>query len=261
MIDMSGIFSHVDYDETVVKFNDFKTPNCNSDCDWTLFQNIHKNVSNNKCPICEVELVESPNHPYSATIDHFRPKASDMYPGLKCEPKNYILMCRLCNNKYKEAKFPLLDESKRATKAKTITDARLEQPLLFNPAEEKPLDFFELAFRITEVGNILELKRKPTIPKGSYHYRRSAEMIKLFGLGNVHKDIHPDEDSKALRLDVLRLHYETFIELAQAIKGNDKKGFTLILMDENRKEMLKKYGFFDFLMKEQFSIQYQVDLI
>ena len=67
-------------------------------------------------------------------------------------------------------------------------------------------------FRITEAGNILELKRKPIISKDSYSYKRSAEMIKLFGLGYVHKDIHSDEDSKALRLDVLRLHYETFIE-------------------------------------------------
>ena len=255
MIDMSGIFSHNDYNDTVVKFNEFKTPNCSSDCNWSIFQDLHKSVSNNKCPICEVELVESPNHPYSATIDHFRPKASDMYPGLKCEPKNYILMCSLCNNRYKAAKFPLLDETKRATKAKTITDTRCEQPLLFNPAEEKPLDFFELAFRITEVGNILELKRKPTIPKGSYHYRRSAEMIKLFGLGYVHKDIHPDEDSKALRLDVLRLHNLVFIELAQAIRDNNIKALALILQDKNRKEMLKKYGFFEFLKKKQFSIQ------
>ena len=254
MIDMSGIFSHNDYNDTVVKFNEFKTPNCSSDCDWSIFQDLHKSVSNNKCPICEVELVESPNHPYSATIDHFRPKAPDMYPGLKCEPKNYILMCSLCNNRYKAAKFPLLDETKRATKAQTITEARFEQPLLFNPAEEKPLDFFELAFRITEVGNILELKRKPTIPKGSYRYQRSAEMIKLFGLGYVHKDIHPDEGSKSTRLDVLRLHYVVFIELAQAIKDNNKKALALILQDKNRKEMLKKYGFFQFLMEKQFSI-------
>ena len=247
MIDMRGLFLHTDYEDTVNKFK-------NSDCDWSIFQELHKNISNNKCPICEVELVDTPNHGYSSTIDHFRPKAVDMYPHLKCEPKNYILMCSLCNNRYKQAKFPLVDENKRATVAKTIEETHEEQPLLFNPAEKEPLYFFELAFRQTEAGNILELKRNKTIPKDSYEYQRCEAMIKLFGLGYVHKDIHPDEEAKKLRLDVLIAHYETFIHLAEAIMDNDEKSFVLILRDKNRKEMLEKYGFFQFLMKKQFSI-------
>lgn len=247
MIDMQGIFSHPEYETTVDTFK-------SSDCNWGVFQKLHKDISNNKCPICEVELVAIPNHHYAATIDHFRPQAKDMYPYLKCEPKNYILMCGLCNEKYKKAKFPLVDESKRAVGAKTIEEAKDEQPLLFNPAEEEPLYFFELAFRQTEAGGILELKRKRTVSKGSYDEQRCKEMIKLFGLGYVNKYPHPDEETKSLRIDVLRLHYETFIQLAKAINDNDQKSCALILNDKNRIEMLKKYGFFQFLRNKQFSV-------
>lgn len=244
MIDMQGIFSHTDYDITLEKFK-------NSDCNWSIFKELHKNVSNNKCPICEVELVDSSSHDYSATIDHFRPKADGMYPYLKCEPLNYILMCSLCNSRYKQSKFPLVDGSNRAT---TKEEIHGEQPLLFNPAEEEPIHFFELAFRQTEIGNTLELKRKNTIPKSSYDYQRCEAMIRLFGLGYVHKDVHPDEETKNLRVDILIAHYEIFIELAQAIKDNNKKSFVLIMKDNNRKEQLEKYGFFQFLLKKQFLI-------
>jgi hypothetical protein len=248
MIDMRGIFSHPDYENTVNKFE-------NSDCDWSIFQELHKNISNNKCPICEVELVETPNHPYSATIDHFRPKDKKMYPYLKCEPRNYILMCSLCNNRYKKAEFPLIEGSIRATEVKTVEETKDEQPLLFNPAEEEPLHFFELAFRQkTEAGGILELKRNKTISKGSYEEKRCTAMIKLFGLGYVDTYPHPDEETKNLRIDVLIAHYETFIQLAKAINNQDKKSFVLILSDKNRKEMLEKYGFFQFLIKNQFSV-------
>ncbi len=163
MIDMQGVFSHTDYADTVGQFKD-------SNCNWSVFKELHKEVANNKCPICEVELDMNGCIGSSATIDHFRPQAEDMYPYLKCEPKNYILMCSLCNTRYKESKFPLVDESKRAVTATTIEETHDEQPLLFNPAEKKPLDFFELAFRQTEIGNILELKRKKSISKDSYDY-------------------------------------------------------------------------------------------
>ncbi|GAB6139278.1 hypothetical protein JCM14076_00070 [Methylosoma difficile] len=248
MIDMRGIFSHPDYEDTL---NEFK----NSACRWSIFQHLHKRVSNNKCPVCEVELVEIQNHDYSATIDHFRPKAAGMYPHLKCEPKNYILMCSLCNNRYKKAKFPLVDESKRATGAINLEDTKEEEPLLFNPAEEDPLYFFELAFVQTEVGNILELKKNKTILEDSYDYLRCEEMIKLFGLGYFNEDIHPNDKTKSLRLDVLTAHYEIFIQLAKAINDGDRKSIFLILSNKNRKQMLEKYGFFQFLMKKQFSVR------
>lgn len=79
-------------------------------------------------------------------------------------------------------------------------------------------------------------------------------MIKLFGLGYVNKYPHPDEETKSLRIEALTAHYEMFIQLAKAIKDKDEKSFFLILSDTNRKEMLEKYGFFQFLIKKQFSI-------
>jgi len=252
MIDMREIFSHPDYADTVEEFEEY-TQCAESKCQWSLFKDVHKKVANNKCPICETEL-DTENSDSFATIDHFRPQAEDMYPYLECEPKNYILMCSLCNTRYKKAKFPLAEGSIRATKAKTVEETKDEQPLLFNPTEENPLNFFELAFRQTEIGNILELKRKSTISKGSYNYQRCEAMITLFGLGYIHKNIHPDEETKQLRVDILTTHYETFIELAQAIKNKDKKSAALILLDENRKEMLEKHGFFQFLLKNQFNV-------
>jgi len=245
MIDMRGVFIHLDYPNTISKFN-------SSSCDWSLFQKLHKNVSNNKCPICEVELSNKVNAFDSATIDHFRPKASSKYSGLKCEPRNYILMCGLCNENYKKSDFPLLDESKRAYHATSMGQVQNEDPLLFNPTEEDPLDFFELAFRITEQGGILELKRKPSIIKNSYKYKRCEAMIQLFGLGYCHKNIHPSTEVKNCRIDILTKHYKTFIELAKSL--SDKKTLALFFKDKNRIDELKKYGFFKFIMNSQFII-------
>ena len=252
MIDMRGIFSHPDYAETVERFEEYKLCEA-STCQWGVFKKLHKEIANNKCPFCETALDTSTRRS-SGTIDHFRPKANDKYPLLKCEPKNYILMCNLCNTRYKESKFPLVDESKRAVTATTIEETYDEQPLLFNPAEENPLDFFELAFRQTEIGNILELQIKESIPEDSYDYQRSEAMITLFGLGFIHRVTHPDEETKQLRVDILTTHYETFIELAHAIHDGNKKAFALIMIDENRSEGLRKYGFFQFLLKNQFVI-------
>ncbi|MEA1953717.1 MAG: hypothetical protein U9O24_04950 [Campylobacterota bacterium] len=248
MIDMRSVFTHTNYSSTVDKFK-------LSDCNWSIFQDVHKDVSNNKCPICEVELSTQPSSQYLATIDHFRPKATDMYPDLRCEPKNYILMCKLCNEKYKKSKFPLYDETKRVCSAKCINDVKDEKPLLFNLIEEDPLYFFELVFKQTAIGGILELKRNSkTIAKDKtdYNYMRCQEMIDLFGLGNCHKDIHPNKEIKECRIDILTKHYIIFIDLAKA-RGN-KKSLALFLKDENRINELKKYGFFQFIMKNQFVI-------
>ncbi len=256
MIDMRGIFSHSEYADTVEKFEEYKLCEA-SICRWSIFKKLHKDIAHNKCPFCETTLDTTALNS-SGTIDHFRPQAMDMYPDLKCEPKNYILMCNLCNTRYKESKFPLVDKSKRATQAKMMEETEEEQPLLFNPAEENPLYFFELAFRQTEKGGILELKERKNLSKDSYAYQRSEAMINLFGLGYVNEDIHPDEEAKELRVDILTAHYEAFIELAQAvkkaIKTGDKKPLALFVRDKNRTEMLKEYGFYQFLLNEQFDI-------
>jgi len=251
MINMREVFAHKDYTSTIEKFK-------LSNCSWSIFQELHKDISNNKCPICEVELDTKKNSLHSSTIDHFRPKAKDMYPGLKCEPRNYILMCNLCNERYKKSKFPLLDESKRAINAKKMDDVIDEEPLLFNPTEEDPLHFFELAFRRTHQGGILELKRNSkTIPKdkNSYEYKRCKEMIELFGLGYCHKDIHPTKEVKKCRVDILTKHYSLFIDIVKAINDNNKKSLAIIYKNKTHIDELKKYGFYKFIINKQFTIK------
>ncbi|CAA6806886.1 MAG: Unknown protein [uncultured Sulfurovum sp.] len=271
MIDMRGFFRHRAYPCVVDKFKtSFDRTKLNCDDYWFVFTDLQKRISNDKCPICEVKLTDKPNRTNTATLDHFRPKSKEMYPHLKCIPENYILMCSLCNTTYKEDIFPLFDESKRATEAKIIKDTKHEQPLLFNPTEIDPLHFFELAFRQTQQGGTLELKRNnKTIPKDkdSYEYQQCHKMITMFGLGYCHKDNRTDtrkernlETGKMetivvqeCRIDILTKHYGTFIELAKA--RSNKKSLALFFKDKNRKNELKKYGFFRFIMKNQFTIK------
>jgi len=248
MIDMRNYFTHPDYFSIKDNFEkSFDKLKLNCDEHWSVFTTLQQKISNNKCPICEVGLTNIPNKPNTATLDHFRPKSDNMYPKLKCEPKNYILMCSLCNSTYKKDDFPLLDDSK-----KTTVD---EKPLLFNPTEEDPLDFFELVFKQTPTGGLLELKRKSDISKDSYKYKICETMIKTFGLGYCHKYNHPHETIKKCRIGILAHHYITFIELAQAIATKNKKATALILKEKNRAKELKEYGFFRFISKNQFSIK------
>lgn len=261
MIDMREYFTHEEYQSSVDAFQDkFDENGC--DDYWSVFTVLQQKISNNKCPICEVELTNSPNKNNTATLDHFRPKAEGKYPNakgeypnLKCKPENYLLMCSLCNSVYKEDKFPLLDKSKKATHAKTVADTSAEQPLLFNPTEKDPLDFFELAFRQTAQGGILELKRKPTIRKKSYEDKICKTMIKTFGLGYCNTYPHPNDNIKACRIEILTKHYTTFIEFAKEIAKNDKKSLAIFLKNTNRIDELKKYGFFRFIIKKQFQIE------
>ncbi|MFA6196543.1 MAG: hypothetical protein WC656_07845 [Sulfurimonas sp.] len=254
MIDMRGYFIQPEYQNSI---NTFNASYNNTECDeyWVIFTRLQQAISNNKCPICEVELTNSPNNANTATLDHFRPKDQNMYPHLKCKPENYILMCSLCNSTYKENKFPLFDESKRATHALTVPQTSAEQPLLFNPTEKDPLDFFELAFRQTEQGGILELKRKRTIQKKSYEYQICQTMITTFGLGYCSTYPHPNNNAKTCRIDILTKHYTTFVAFAKEIEKGDKKSLALFLKNTNRIEELKKYGFFNFMIKKQFKVQ------
>lgn len=257
MIDMRGVFSHPKYSQVASDFkNKFSSNELNCDEYWTSFMDVHKNTSNNKCPICEQELSEFTNKINSPTIDHFRPKADNKYPKLKCTPENYLLMCSLCNSAYKGDEFPLFDESIRATEAKTLSETTEEKPLLLNPAFQNPLDFFELIFKITPQGGILELKRNPIISKDSYEYKICETTVKLFGLGYCSKYPHPNDRVKSCRIGILTEHYKTFIELARIIKDGNQKEFALFRKNsENRFKELQKYGFFKFILEKQFIIE------
>ena len=62
MIDMRGFFTHRAYpcivDEFKASFEETKV-NCNDY--WFAFTDLQRTISNNKCPICEVELSEYSN--------------------------------------------------------------------------------------------------------------------------------------------------------------------------------------------------------
>ncbi len=51
MIDMSGLYSHKDYEEVLERFKV-------SSCRWSEFLDIHLEVAKYRCPICEVSLRE-----------------------------------------------------------------------------------------------------------------------------------------------------------------------------------------------------------
>ena len=277
MIDMRSYFTHSDYLSTVEKFkSSFDEANSNCKDYWGTFTKLQKEISNNKCPICEVTLSKTKDSIYEATLDHFRPQAKEMYPYLKCVPENYILMCSLCNTTYKDDEFPLFDELKSAKGAKNISETRGEQALLFNPTEVDPLDFLELVFIQTQQGGILELKRNTkTIPrdKTSYVYQQCKTMIEMFGLGYCHKDTRTDTRKvrnletdkmdtisvKGCRIDILTKHYGTFIELAKevkkAVETRNQKSLKEFLKNKNRKKDLERYGFYRFIIKNQFTIK------
>jgi uncharacterized protein (TIGR02646 family) len=83
-------------------------------------------AQNEKCAYCESKVRES------APIDHFRP--TSRYYWLAYDWENLLVGCGECNSTYKGERFPLDDESKRATSHHD--DLSLESPLLINPTKE-----------------------------------------------------------------------------------------------------------------------------
>jgi len=246
---MKEIYRHKNFDTINKKFEEAKKDEF-SDCPWTKFIPIHKDISKGRCPICEQKLDEIGERHTGSSIDHFRPR--DNYKFLECEESNYILMCKGCNDVYKKSEFPL-DTDFVAT---NLTQLCSEKPLLLNVREEDPLDYFELVFTEKYLPYpILELKRKRDLNKSSYAYRKAEETIRLFLLGKCHKQ-EPKESEKSLyktfseRMETLHLHYDTLYELAKAI--DEEKDFEEILQNNPK---LMEYGFFKFLIHGQFRIE------
>ncbi len=260
---MNKIDNHKDFEKVNTEFEEAKNDeftDCSERNTWTKFIPIHKDVSKERCPICEQKLDEKNERHTGSSIDHFRPKRNkkndkqeeNVYAFLECEESNYILMCKGCNDGYKKSFFPL-DTDIVATKLSELSD---EKPLLLNVREEDPLDYFELVFTKKYLPlPILELKRKKELSKSSYEYRKAEKTIEFFGLGKCHKQ-EPKDNEKSLckafdeRIFTLALHYSDLFELAKAI--NEERDFEELLK-ENPK--LMEYGFFRFLINGQFSIE------
>lgn len=265
MIDMSSLHIDLDYYNVLNTFNSQKN---SSDCihlDWGLFKNIQLKISKNKCPICEYDFSSSIHRPSSngtikiiPTIDHFRPKDPNLYPLLKCDDKNYLLMCSECNNSYKGNTFPLHSSTpNRDILSKSISNSIIEKPLIVNPIYDNLLDLFILSFIQNSNGKKL-LALKPKENNG-YFYEKAKETIKVFGLGNCEVSTHSNQNVHNCRVTILEYNYEKFIEFAQAAKdyfkdttNNIKQKKLAAILKKNPK--LTSFGFYQFILKNQFEI-------
>ncbi|WAC12959.1 MULTISPECIES: hypothetical protein [Dyadobacter] len=104
---------------------------------------ILRTCQNGKCAFCE-QNVSAVSH---GDIEHFRPKGGFRqnkrehlkYPGyywLAYNWDNMLFACAICNQRYKENLFPLLDSTKRARNHHD--DLKNEKPYFINPATENP---------------------------------------------------------------------------------------------------------------------------
>lgn len=113
-------------------------------------------IQHGKCCYCESKLYEKAEHQKAGDVEHFRPKngykqdinsetiLKPSYYWLAYEWDNLLFACEVCNNKpYKENKFPLIDDTKRAKSH--LDSIGQEEPYLLNPAKENPEE--HIAFR------------------------------------------------------------------------------------------------------------------
>ncbi len=240
---MSRVLSDSLYSNYVTKFN-----NSTFERRWGIFKKLHLRISKKKCPYCEQNLTNILNDDSQATIDHYRPKAATKYPSLKYDVNNYILMCRLCNSDYKNADFPL-EVASVSARVPNINLLLQEKPLLLNLIYDNPLEYFVLVFTTyTSVGSILELKVKDNL--SIYKNNQAQKMLYTFGLGSPTSSKSVSHRVQQSRYTILKNHYNTFIDLAKAIQNKDEEVETIIDNNPN----LQKYGFFEFLINEDFII-------
>jgi hypothetical protein len=256
MIDMRSLYSHADYTSYLNDFSNSFTEKCDYES-WSIFKPLHLEITNNKCPICECTLDGSvtratrDNRETSlrATIDHFRPKF--LYNFLKCDNRNYLVMCSDCNNVYKGEEFPLYQDGNRA---ENMIDIVNERPLLVNPINDDILELFDLVFkRVGSNKNVLELQPKTSLDPNSYLYEKAQKTIEIFGLGNC-SSMNENNNVQKCRIDILESHFGIFYEFAKALLRGDK--ITVNLLLNEHKSTYISYGFFEFLKKKQF-----IDLI
>ena len=242
MIDMSALYEHDEYQDSLNNFNI-------SSCKWSSFTTVHMKISKNRCPICEYLFDENSeisrdnkngDNLLVPTIDHYRPKNKELYPFLKCDHKNYLLMCFECNSSYKKSKFPLYNSITRATNKNELIN---EKPLIVNPITDDVYELFILVFKQTNGKKILELKPKES---SGYLHDKALETIKVFGLGDCEIYKHTDENIHNCRIEVLISHFGKFYNFAKIMNSSKKEEF---------KEKIKNSsGFLQFIYREQFVV-------
>lgn len=111
-------------------------------------------IYHNKCAFCDTKYGVNTY----TEVEHYRPKAQNMYYWLAYEWSNLVPACRKCNNS-KLDKFPILAskilippiENGKLDKAKCLADSDFllnEQPYILHPEIDNPEEFFN--FKIDE---------------------------------------------------------------------------------------------------------------
>lgn len=152
---------------------------------WKIFKDDFLEETSN-CPYCGRDLDQW------CDIDHYRPK--NHYWWLAYNYENYVIACKLCNSKYKRKHFPLYDETTKVVFSRR-NQIQSEQPLIFNPLKHKPVDFFELEFRLsTSSRYIVKFRPLSTLASNSYEYKLACKTIELLNLNNDSRDDKRRED-------------------------------------------------------------------
>ncbi len=215
---------------------------------WTKLKSTYFEIQNGRCCICEKEL----NDIYSQDIEHYRPK--NHYWWLAYNPQNYYLSCAECNRSYKKIKFPLFDEfplqvSQDKTSYINRKNINNEKPLLLNPVEDNPDDYFELVFIIHSSTNngiaILQSKNGISVTLKE----RADKTIEIYNL-----DLHSySTDSDKSRFNLMNKYYNDLFEIAKArVTMNKKNDFIQFLTKKlNERQELKTLDLLKLIIRNQ----------
>ncbi len=148
-----------------------------------------------KCCFCETIVREE------GDVEHFRPKGGFKqsksgrlekpgYYWLAYDWDNLLLACSICNQRYKQARFPLTNPVRRA--ANHHQDVLQEEPLLIHPAQTDPFPYvgFRQEIAYAKDGNrcgktnieVLGLNRANLIESRRDHLSHLTSLRSILGL-------------------------------------------------------------------------------
>ncbi len=131
-----------------------------------------RRAQHDKCCFCESKV----SHISYGDVEHFRPKAGyrqspgdDLgrpgYYWLAYEWENLFFACQICNQRFKQNLFPLLDPARRACSHHEVLDD--ERPVFISPAEKG-------------IEHLIGFRQEYPYAKGGN--RRARETVKHLGL-------------------------------------------------------------------------------
>ncbi len=216
---------------------------------WTQFKSAFNYYTKNRCPVCERHVGKYDD------IEHYRPK--EYYWWLAYDFYNYYNCCDLCNRFYKLTAFPLFDETKKVDFLNR-TNISNEQPLIFNPLKDNPLDLFQLEFVFTSATGcypMLRITANANLDETSYEYAKAVKTIELFNLNgeNPKNDYHD-----AARLDTAQEFATTLWDFKERLDQWSKEHDQAVKAQklERIKEFKAKNGLFllEFVIKGCYTV-------